>query len=409
MQPLTVQVEDEEHGTRREFVFSRSPVRIGRSPLNDLPLERPFVSHCHAVLHFSGPHFEYVDLGSTNGSYVDGQRVPQNVSVPLSPSSTLQIGALSLRLSRGKAAPHTGTRASYAFDPFDAAQDAAGRLGAAGSGPVAYSTGARQAVDALAHAHHAYRTAWQALLADIRSYAATLPPAESKPFARMLQERYPELLREPEFAELLRGARQSSMPPQGDVEELLSAATGMPLSASLRAPLSARLMQVLERFAQTFLELQRGRSQFASEMAVPMGGANAIESARDARELLRRLFDLADPDDPVDQLSRAYADLMLHQVALLNGVRAGISHLLRQLDPATLAQRAPGGIMGWLGRLFGVDGRWRQFRQAFEDLEEQKALSRVVFGDAFARAYAASMGAAPPVLVEKTTVPPKEK
>ena len=93
----------------------------------------------------------------------------------------------------------------------------------------------------------------------------------------------------------------------------------------------------------------------------------------------------------LDELSRACADIMLHQVALLNGVAAGARELLQELSP-TAIQHRHGGLLHALLRPFGYDRRWSAFRQRFEDLQEETALTSRLLGRAFARAYAASMG-----------------
>ena len=54
------------------FAFASSPVRIGRNQLNELVLNEPFVSQWHAVVRFDEHKVRYVDLGSTNGTTMNG-------------------------------------------------------------------------------------------------------------------------------------------------------------------------------------------------------------------------------------------------------------------------------------------------------------------------------------------------
>jgi hypothetical protein len=50
-------------------------VVIGRSPSCDLPVPSPRVSRRHAWVHREGAHYAVSDIGSTNGTYVNEQRV----------------------------------------------------------------------------------------------------------------------------------------------------------------------------------------------------------------------------------------------------------------------------------------------------------------------------------------------
>lgn len=69
---------------------------LGRDVNNAIVLEDPFVSADHAVLSFRGRTWYVEDLGSTNGTYVNGARIEE--PVPLGWGDELQIGAVRLRL-----------------------------------------------------------------------------------------------------------------------------------------------------------------------------------------------------------------------------------------------------------------------------------------------------------------------
>ena len=100
MMPLVVSVEDLDSGARSQFAFIRSPVRIGRSEINDLPLAQPFVSTWHAVVQFDDRETRYADLGSTNGSLVDGNRLATNAPILIEPGTEVVIGRLRLTFAR---------------------------------------------------------------------------------------------------------------------------------------------------------------------------------------------------------------------------------------------------------------------------------------------------------------------
>ncbi len=67
------------------------PVSIGRDKSCEFPLRKSDVSRRHAEIRFEGSHFVLHDLGSTNGSYLNGERVEG--SKPLRPGDKIEIGS----------------------------------------------------------------------------------------------------------------------------------------------------------------------------------------------------------------------------------------------------------------------------------------------------------------------------
>jgi predicted component of type VI protein secretion system len=87
-----------------ERELTRETVRIGRGAQNDLVLEDPGkgVSRNHAEIRFEGGRYTLVDLGSQNGIWVSGSRVP---SVVLEPGVSAAVGPYRLMLEAPVAAP----------------------------------------------------------------------------------------------------------------------------------------------------------------------------------------------------------------------------------------------------------------------------------------------------------------
>jgi hypothetical protein len=105
---LAVQLRGPAPESNRTLRFSESPVRIGRNQLNDIPLDDPFVSEWHGIIRFTGQEVAYVDLGSTNGSILDGQRLAKNSPAPLTETSRLQLGRIELSISPARPQQDTG-------------------------------------------------------------------------------------------------------------------------------------------------------------------------------------------------------------------------------------------------------------------------------------------------------------
>jgi hypothetical protein len=73
---------------------------LGRDVNNSIVVDDRFASSEHAVLTFRGRAWYVEDVGSTNGTYVNGERV-EGVA-PLAYGDDLQIGQVRFRLERSR-------------------------------------------------------------------------------------------------------------------------------------------------------------------------------------------------------------------------------------------------------------------------------------------------------------------
>jgi predicted component of type VI protein secretion system len=71
---------------------------LGRDVNNSIVIDDPFASTEHAILTFRGRDWYVEDLGSTNGTYINGNRV-EGVA-PLGFGDELQVGQVRMRLER---------------------------------------------------------------------------------------------------------------------------------------------------------------------------------------------------------------------------------------------------------------------------------------------------------------------
>lgn len=74
------------------------PCLIGRGREVDLFVDSLLVSRCHCRLDLVDGKVFITDLGSRNGTMVNGQVIPQNVPVELSNQGVFSIGPLSFQL-----------------------------------------------------------------------------------------------------------------------------------------------------------------------------------------------------------------------------------------------------------------------------------------------------------------------
>jgi type VI secretion system protein len=263
--------------------------------------------------------------------------------------------------------------------------------------------------------YNTYRTAWKMLHQGLAKGADTLPEQDRGQLITQLQRRMPEMAHEPLFQELARNVGRpvevepvtggpSAAPSSGPanrmdvasrellnrfVRSYLSDNRGLQSEADIERFLE-HLADVLETFGRAFIELRQGHDQFGQQMAVPVtNDQNPLTRMRSTREILRYLLDFKVPEGTsrVQELMGGFVDVMIHQIALLNGMREGVKGLLQRLSPETLDK----GISGiWP---FNLAKRWEKYTEQHRAfLEEERELTAVLFGPEFAKAYLAIVG-----------------
>jgi len=94
-----LQVEEDSVTPARRAILGELPLRIGRVEGNDLVLVSTEVSRTHCSLVLIDGRAVVTDLGSTNGTLVDGQRIQG--PTPIAPGARLRIGPFALAYQAG--------------------------------------------------------------------------------------------------------------------------------------------------------------------------------------------------------------------------------------------------------------------------------------------------------------------
>lgn len=466
MPSLRVRVEELDGGASSTYVFHRSPVRVGRGELNDVRLDYPYVSNWHGLIQFDQEGIRFVDLGSTNGSFLGGVRLERNLPAAISPGHELLLGRLRLQLSmvatESEAAPPP--RPVTCFARRVALDVAPGQPAGAPSiiRPVIPSVAAAVAAappprvvapqpppspaqlpppqpspapeDRAAAESALEAAAWQlGVLHDACKQAAEnfrtaldhalvpLTEAQRQTALLVAAERFPHAP----------GAAPSVAPPPAQVApatvapapqpdapaadepprrreegerdgallrvfaEAYLAQEAVPVSAEAEQALLAVVAEVLETATRGYLELRSGYEQFAREIGIRLPkGEGAIGRISDVNQLVSWLLQPVDGEPRARQLGSAFADLMIHQVGLLNGVQAGARALLERLSPAALTRELE-RKGGWTAgvRPLREAALWRSLEERYQELaEEENAVTDVLFGKEFARAYSSLTG-----------------
>jgi FHA domain len=83
------------------FPFEQSRVVIGRGASADVRIPHPTVSEQHATVQSRGDHYVIVDVGSTNGTKLDGQRLPVDAPRRLRDGALIEVGVYALSFHSG--------------------------------------------------------------------------------------------------------------------------------------------------------------------------------------------------------------------------------------------------------------------------------------------------------------------
>jgi type VI secretion system protein ImpI len=401
MLSLLVRVDDLESGGSQQYAFDKSPVRIGRNPMNDLALDSPFISQWHGLVRFDDSTTEYSDLGSTNGTLANGKRLQQNVPLQVAGNVELRVSSLRFFCWRGERPVNVAsTRPSAkSLGPWSSmVLDSEKRAQVLGEGEASL------AVKQLKPLYEQYRSAWASLNAGIRQAVAQMPAQAQASALVRLQRELPALTGEEDFrllAEQHQVALTGSAPMASGAARIVEefARTLVP---SLRLSslgdvekVLTRAATALETSARAFVELRKGQEQFGTEMAVrTVNEMTPLHRAKDAKEVLAHLLDPgADVSERIQELTSAYADIMVHQVALLNGMMEGVRSLLRRFSPSEIDAEVKQTATPLVRLLAPFRARWRAFVERHREYsEEERQLSAAVFGAEFARAYAAVIG-----------------
>lgn len=103
--------------TGRAFEVNVERTTVGRVEDNTFQIADPSVSSHHAEIVLKGSDLLIRDIGSTNGTFINGEKITEAV---LQPGQTLRFGQVELKIDDGKPIAATPTPAAAASAPAPA-------------------------------------------------------------------------------------------------------------------------------------------------------------------------------------------------------------------------------------------------------------------------------------------------
>jgi type VI secretion system protein ImpI len=191
----------------------------------------------------------------------------------------------------------------------------------------------------------------------------------------------------------LQGLTAEAMALQGLQELAASLVPGVPLdSTGDIARFITKLHDALDAFCRSFIPLREGHAQFMSSLDLQRSRRRslqrshaylAVEGARNPEALAAALLNPKDKSfDAPQAVEGILADLMLHQLAMLEGVMRGVRALLEELSPENIERQMGGGLT--LNRHKAL---WNKYLEIFENVSEERQAFSLIFGPEFTAAY----------------------
>lgn len=100
----------------KEVQLTKDRSTIGRRPYNDIVVDHLAVSGEHAVIQVTGEQAQLEDLGSTNGTFVNGRAVRKHT---LADGDVIEIGRYKIRYLVGKSGDGADAGSSAAIGSLD--------------------------------------------------------------------------------------------------------------------------------------------------------------------------------------------------------------------------------------------------------------------------------------------------
>ena len=394
MPAIDVVVENRETGQTTVHTFQNSEVRLGRSPINNLAIDRPFISSYHAVLQFDGVTGSICDLGSLNGTVVDSVRLTKDVPVPITVNSRIQIGTLhiTLRPAGMQFSPGPAMPAGLPPSPLPGPSATPPEWNPVPTTPNSPNPGSHASFTPV------YPQGAAPPVASGAAWAPAYPPASVAPAG--LSPVYPQsLIATPSAPPVVKPASRVPAPPVASPPMVRPASHPLPPTKPERpvshqggAPAPGRSGAIqdsfatcLEAFVRSFLELRKGYQAFGQEMGLTvLGGNTPLYRSQTQEEILQYLLDpAANREARLRELSDVFRVFMSHELALLNGVKAGVRELIKELDPETVDSAGK-------ARKSRSRNQHERYIEHYQQVTEDDGHSHV-FGLAFQQAYANSI------------------
>lgn len=406
---LTAKVVDSQTSESFELIFDRFPVRLGRNQLNDLHVDRPYISQFHAAIELNEGQIWAKDLGSTNGTVYQGQKLVRDQFVNITAIPEIHVGPITIHLELREMAREEVARPYAQASVLDVGtavgaqllEERMRRLSPGQEDPFI-----RQLVPYV----EAYRSAWSNVYRLVYEHLTRLPSEVRDNYLRRLIVEHPALASEVDFQKVTQyygvaahdygelTPMSAALAALGELSQALAPDAPVPDEASKVLDFARGLRDAMEVFLKAFVSLRDGYQEFETEVLRRERWEeqdNRVGAAKDDKELGIALFSPNASSEASHHLHEVFVEVMTHQVALMNGVMEGVRQLLDKLSPQAVERDYE--QKGRKGGLFSnkFEALWKLYETRHGDYSgEDTETFLIIFGPQFAGAYAKTTGEA---------------
>ena len=391
-----------------ERSFNKDIVSIGRRDFNDLQLQdqRRLISSRHAEIRKKGSNFMVVDVGSKNGTQLNGQRIDVGKEYPLKQGDQINIGDFLIEfmpiisiLPEGEKVQKGLDSTTITSDVTEEVQELIAKL------KYIYA-------DHLNETNEERKTL---MLEIIRKAIEGKDEEDSRRIIDLIKSQFPE--KEYQQKRVLQSQSEQIMECKTQEYELYKTAYHELINIAerylanledLKSPetvkqLIKRIDMALNTMIECLANAIKGRKQFEEEFDVEATRIfswkpNPIKLAEDSRGIGEYLIDWRrkeSMEQVSSNLADAFTDLALHQMGLMAGFKECLRGILKQLDPESLEAEGQASTVN-LGILkihpqFGPLtslAAWNRFKEKHKKLSEEEVKTfEAILGPSFAKGY----------------------
>lgn len=349
-----------------EHSFDKEAITIGRTLGNEIVLpdvERK-VSSKHARIENRTGVLNVIDLGSTNGTLLNGKKIDANQPVLLRNGDKIGIGSFQLLIH--STADHVESTTRH-VDPTKAAEKIAEQL----------------CQEYAKHASADPEVRRAALREAIRDGLRIAGPDNGRTVLTLVRNRFQSGAKSGDAVADLEVRKQEELYRSG-YQTLSTLSTHFLGDANFQ---SGEQVEKFGRLIEQSLEVTldwlsnclKGRREFENQFSADLTmvfskEGNPLKGASGAQEMARHILDWRSARDLAQSkapLENAFKDLTMHQLGLLAGVQDCMKALLVKLDPKQIEQTATAQSGGLFKNKF--QKTWELYAQSHKEMFEENS------------------------------------